>query len=68
MGWVGSEFFLADTQSRLYPHMRAKFGRDPTAVLKKVSFKFIIGLRYTMQYVIVILKYMPAIVLLLMCL
>ena len=44
MGWVGSEFFLADTQSRLYPHMRAKFGRDPTVVSKKVSFKFIIGL------------------------
>ena len=41
VGWV--RIFLADTQSRLYPHMRAKFGRDPTAVSKKVSFKFIIG-------------------------
>ena len=41
MGWVVSEFFLADTQYRLYPHMRAKFGRDPTAGSKKVTFKFI---------------------------
>ena len=44
MGWGGlGQNFLADTQSRLYPHMRAKFGRDPTSVSKKVSFKFIIG-------------------------
>ena len=32
---------LAESQSRLYPHMRAKFGRDPTAVSKKVPFNFI---------------------------
>ena len=38
-GW--SDFFLAESQSRLYPHMRAKFGRDPTAVSKKVPFNFI---------------------------
>ena len=41
MGWGGSDFFLAGSQSRLYPHMRAKFGRDPTAASKKVAFKFI---------------------------
>ena len=41
MGWV--QFFLGESRSRLYPHMRAKFGRDPTAGSKKVSFKFIIG-------------------------
>ena len=41
MGWGGSEFFLAESQSRLYPHMRAKFGRDPTAVSKKVPLNFI---------------------------
>ena len=41
MGWVGSEFFLAESQSRLYPHMRAKVGRDPTSASKKVAFKFI---------------------------
>ena len=41
MGWGGSEFFLAESQSRLYPHMRAKFGHDPTAVSKKVPFNFI---------------------------
>ena len=35
--------FLAESQSGLYRHMRAKFGRDPTAGSKKVSFKFIIG-------------------------
>ena len=39
--WGGSEFVLAESQSGLYPHMRAKFGRDPTGVSKKVSFKFI---------------------------
>ena len=39
MGWV--RFFLVESQSGLYPHMRAKCGRDPTAVSKKVSFKFI---------------------------
>ena len=31
--WV--QFFLAESQSRLYPHMRAKFGCDLTAVSKK---------------------------------
>ena len=41
MGWGGSDFFLAESQSRLYPHMRAKFGRDPTAVSKKLPFNFI---------------------------
>ena len=41
MGWGGSDFFLAESQSRLYPHMRAKFGRDPTPVSKKVHFNFI---------------------------
>ena len=38
---MGQIFFLAESQSRLYPHMRAKFGRDPTAVSKKVPFNFI---------------------------
>ena len=41
MGWV--QFFLAESQSRLYPHMRAKFGCDPTAGSKKLPLKFIIG-------------------------
>ena len=39
VGWV--RIVLAGSQSRLYPHMRAKFGRDPTAASKKVAFKFI---------------------------
>ena len=39
VGWV--RFFLGESRSRLYPHMRAKFGRDPTAGSKKVTFKFI---------------------------
>ena len=39
MGWV--QFCLAESQSRLYPHMRAKFGSDPTAGSKILSFKFI---------------------------
>ena len=39
MGWV--QFFLAESQSRLYPHMRARFGLVPTAVSKMLSFKFI---------------------------
>ena len=39
VGWV--QFFLAESQSRLYPHMHATFGRDPTAVSKKVPFNFI---------------------------
>ena len=41
MGWGGSEFVLAESQTRLYPHMRAQFGRDPTAVSKKVPFNII---------------------------
>ena len=32
--WGGS-FFLCESQSRIYPHMRAKFGRGPTVVPKK---------------------------------
>ena len=43
MGW--GRIVLAESPSRLYPHMRAKFGRDPTAVSKKVPFNFIS--RYT---------------------
>ena len=39
-GGVG-QIFLGESRSRLYPHMRAKFGRCPTAVSKKVSFKCI---------------------------
>ena len=39
-GGVGP-IFLRENRSRLYPHMRAKFGRDPTAGSKKVTFKFI---------------------------
>ena len=27
-------FFLGESQSRIYPHMRAKFGRGPTVVSK----------------------------------
>ena len=43
MGWV--QFFLAESQSRLYPHMRAKLGRDPMAGSKKVTLKFILKLK-----------------------
>ena len=39
-GGVG-QICLGESQSRLYPHMRAKFGRGPMAVSKKVSFNFI---------------------------
>ena len=40
--WGGVDhFFLCESQSRLYPHMRAKFWRGPSAVSKKVSFKFL---------------------------
>ncbi len=35
------QFFFGESQSRLYPHMRAKFGRGPTVVSKKGSLKFI---------------------------
>ena len=38
---VGVVNFFGESQSRLYPHMRAKFGRGPTVVSKKVSLKFI---------------------------
>ena len=33
-GWVG-QFFLGESQSRIYPHMRTKFGRGPTVVSEK---------------------------------
>ena len=39
-GGVGQNLF-AESQSCLYPHMRAKCGRDPTPVSKKVPFNFI---------------------------
>ena len=39
-GGVG-QIFLGESQSRLYAHMHAKFGRGPTAVSKKVPFNFI---------------------------
>ena len=29
------QFCLGESQSRIYPHMRAKFGRGPTVVSKK---------------------------------
>ena len=29
------QFYLGDSQSRIYPHMRGKFGRGPTVVSKK---------------------------------
>ena len=32
--WGGSNF-LGESQSRIYPHMRVKFGRGPTVVSKK---------------------------------
>ena len=35
------QIVLGESQSRLYAHMRAKFGRGPTAVSKKVPFNFI---------------------------
>ena len=38
---VGLVFFFGENQSRLYPHMRAKFGRGPTVVSKKGLLKFI---------------------------
>ena len=45
LDWGGvGPIFLGESRSRLYPHMLAKCGRDPTAGSKKVSFKFIIGL------------------------
>ena len=40
LGWVGS-IVVGESQFRLYPHMRAKFGRGPTFVSDKGSFKFI---------------------------
>ena len=49
-GGVG-QICLGESQSRLYPHMRAKFGRDPTTVSKKVYFKFIS--RYRPIYILV---------------
>ena len=38
---VGLVNFFGESQSRLYPHMRAKFGHGPTVVSKKGSLKFI---------------------------
>ena len=38
---VGLVNFFGESQSRLHPHMRAKFGRGPTVVSKKGSLKFI---------------------------
>ena len=38
---VGLVNFFGESQSRLYPHMRAKFGCGPTVVSKKGSLKFI---------------------------
>ena len=32
---VGGSIFLGESQSRIYRHMRAKFGRGPTVVSKK---------------------------------
>ena len=32
---VGVGQVLGESQSRIYPHMRAKFGRGPTVVSKK---------------------------------
>ena len=40
LGWGGS-IFLGESQFCLYLHMRAKFGRGPTFVSDKGSFKFI---------------------------
>ena len=42
VGWVKQ--CLGESQSRFYPHMRAKLGRGPTAVSKKVYFNFISSL------------------------
>ena len=44
---VGLVNFFGESQSRLYPHMRAKFGRGPTVESKKGSLKFIS--RYSMN-------------------
>ena len=34
--WGGvSQLFVGESQSRIYPHMRAKFGRGSTVVSKK---------------------------------
>ena len=52
VGWV--RFFLAESQSRLYPHMREKFERDPTPVSKKASLKF--NNRYVQGFVHVFAK------------
>ena len=40
MEWVN--LFVGESQSRLYPHMRAKFGRGPTVVSKKARLTLII--------------------------
>ena len=41
------QFFLGESQSRLYPHMRAKFGRGPTVVSKKGRLTVIIDVSVT---------------------
>ena len=51
MGGVG-QLCLGESQSRLYPHMRAKFWRGPKVVSKKVSFKFISRFHYYRRYAI----------------
>ena len=33
----GGSIFLGESQSRIYPHMRAKFGRGPAVVSEKVQ-------------------------------
>ena len=49
LDWGGvGPIFLGESRSRLYPHMRAKCGRDPTAGSKKVSM-FIIGYLHIMS-------------------
>ena len=41
---------FGEGQSRLYPHMRAKFGHGPTFVSKKGSFKFISRCEDSIEY------------------
>ena len=45
------QFFLGENHSSVYPHMRDKFGRGPTAVSKKVSFNFISRCSLVTEYV-----------------
>ena len=41
--------FLGESCSRLYPHMRAQFGRDPTAVSKKSVLQVYNRITYHLQ-------------------